>query len=198
MRKNIVLLVLEHLGDGSYLSEIVATEDHGRRHDPGVVRVIEYTLKDTTSKTSTGWSPLSAIPVRRPRPSFAALYHQRWEIENTLDEIKTHQGGHRLVLRSRDPDGVEQEVYGFLLVHHALRGVMHHTAHQAGLDPDRISFTRVIKRKMSNWKLKHPHHRNPPRPPDPVPTLVPPLSSAPGLAVPSVCSRPLTTPATDQ
>ncbi|MEW2581459.1 transposase [Streptomyces syringium] len=92
------------------------------------------------------------LPARhhhpRPRPGSRGrarrLYHQRWEIENTLDEIKTHQGGHHLVLRSRHPDGVEQEIYGFLLVHHALRDVMHHTAHQAGLDPDRISFTRTL------------------------------------------------------
>ncbi|MFD4857764.1 transposase [Streptomyces atratus] len=74
----------------------------------------------------------------------AALYHQRWEIENTLDEIKTHQGGRQLALRSQYPDGVEQEIYGFLLVHHALRDVIHDTAHQAGLDPDRISFTRTL------------------------------------------------------
>ncbi|MEU1783865.1 transposase [Streptomyces abikoensis] len=83
-------------------------------------------------------------PGPGPATELAAFYHQRWEIENTLDEIKTHQGGRHLVLRSRDPAGVEQEVYGFLLVHHALRDVMHHTAHQAGLDPDRISFARTL------------------------------------------------------
>ncbi|MFC8957566.1 hypothetical protein ACFT8P_33810 [Streptomyces sp. NPDC057101] len=74
----------------------------------------------------------------------AALYHQRWEIENTLDEIKTHQGGRQLVLRSQDPDGIEQETYGFLLVHHALRDVMHHTAPEAGLDPDGIFLTHTL------------------------------------------------------
>ncbi|MFI5774320.1 hypothetical protein ACIA74_38620 [Streptomyces sp. NPDC051658] len=57
---------------------------------------------------------------------------------------QTHQGGRQLVLRSQYPDGVEQEIYGFLLVHHALRDIIHDTAHQAGLDPDRISFTRTL------------------------------------------------------
>ncbi|MFI1184139.1 IS4 family transposase [Streptomyces sp. NPDC020799] len=143
VRKNIVLPVLEHCEDGSYLSEIVATGDRFRRSDPAPVRVIEYTLAgndDTVYRLITSLRD----PGRAPAAELAALYHQRWEIENTLDEIKTHQGGHHLVLRSRHPDGVEQEVYGFLLVHHALRDVMHHTAHQVGLDPDRISFTRTL------------------------------------------------------
>lgn len=143
VRKNIVLPVLEYFGDGSYLSEIVAGEDRARRN-PAVVRVIEYTLDGRDDDTVYRLITTIRDPGQAPAAELAALYHQRWEIENTLDEIKTHQGGHHLVLRSRDPDGVEQEVYGFLLVHHALRDVMHHTAHQAGLDPDRISFTRTL------------------------------------------------------
>ncbi|MCX4554045.1 MULTISPECIES: IS4 family transposase [unclassified Streptomyces] len=142
VRKNIVLPVLEHLGDGSYLSQIAATGDRARR-DPATVRVIEYTLgpgDDTEYRLIT----TVRDPVQAPAVELAALYHQRWEIENTLDEIKTHQGGRELVLRSQYPDGVEQEIYGFLLVHHALRDVIHDTAHRAGLDPDRISFTRTL------------------------------------------------------
>ncbi len=144
VRKNIVLPVREHLEDGSYLSEIVATDDRSRRCHPAVVRVIEYTLNGRNDGMAYRLITTIHDPGKAPATELAALYHQRWEIENTLDEIKTHQGGHHLVLRSRDPDGVEQEVYGFLLVHHALRDVMHHTAHQAGLDPDRISFTRTL------------------------------------------------------
>lgn len=77
--------------------------------------------------------------------SLAALYAQRWEIENTLDEIKTHQGGARLILRSPHPAGVEQEIFGFLLVHHALQDLMHQAAQQEDCDPDRISFTRTLR-----------------------------------------------------
>jgi hypothetical protein len=75
----------------------------------------------------------------------ASLYAQRWEIESTLDEIKTHQGGPRLVLRSQHPRGVEQEIFAFLLVHHALRDLMHQAARQLDQDPDRISFTRTLR-----------------------------------------------------
>ncbi|MGW0556732.1 IS4 family transposase [Streptomyces sp. NPDC002926] len=142
VRKNIVLPVLESFDDGSYLSEIAATGDR-RRRDPARVRVIEYTLD---GRDDTVYRLITTIcdPHDAPATDLAGMYHQRWEIENTLDEIKTHQGGRHLVLRSQYPDGVEQEIYGFLLVHHALRDVMHHTARQAGLDPDRISFTRTL------------------------------------------------------
>ncbi|MDF3291898.1 IS4 family transposase [Streptomyces silvisoli] len=143
VRKNVVLPVVRDLGDGSYLSEIVASSDRGPRRDPARVRVIEYTL-DGGEEAVYQLITTLCDPHQAPATELAALYHQRWEIESALDEIKTHQGGHQLVLRSRYPDGVEQEVYGFLLVHHALRETMHHTAHQAGLDPDRISFTRTL------------------------------------------------------
>jgi hypothetical protein len=62
-----------------------------------------------------------------------------------LDEIKVHQRGPDAVLRSRHPEGVEQEVYGFLLVHHAVRQVMHRAALETGTDPDRLSFTRSLR-----------------------------------------------------
>ncbi|NJP74684.1 hypothetical protein [Streptomyces sp. C1-2] len=65
--------------------------------------------------------------------------------ENTLDEIKNHHGIPGLVLRSQQPYGVEQEIFAFLLVHHALRELMHQAALKAGHDPDRISFTRTLR-----------------------------------------------------
>ncbi|MFF7183093.1 IS4 family transposase [Streptomyces sp. NPDC008121] len=143
VRKNIVLPVLESFDDGSYLSEIVASGDRDRRA-PARVRVIEYRLEGRGEDIVYRLITTMCDPGQAPAAELAALYHQRWEIENTLDEIKTHQGGRQLVLRSQYPDGVEQEVYGFLLVHHALRDVMHHAASEAGLDPDRISFTRTL------------------------------------------------------
>jgi len=73
------------------------------------------------------------------------LYAQRWEFETTLDEIKTHQRGPKVVLRSTYPDGVEQEVWGFLLVHWAIRELMHTAALDGDVDPDRVSFIRTIR-----------------------------------------------------
>jgi hypothetical protein len=75
----------------------------------------------------------------------AALYHQRWEFETTLDELKTHQRGPKVVLRSRSPEMVAQEVWGMLLVHHAIRRLMHQAALDHHLDPDRLPFVRSLR-----------------------------------------------------
>lgn len=123
VRKNIVLRLLEAFEDGSYLSEIVATGDRDRR-DPARIRVIEYTLGRAGGETVYRLITTICDADQAPAHDLANLNQQRWEIENTLDAIKAHQGGRQLVLRSQYPDGVEQEIYGFLLVHHALRDVM--------------------------------------------------------------------------
>jgi hypothetical protein len=67
------------------------------------------------------------------------------EFETTLDELKTHQRGPKVVLRSKQPDGVTQEIYGYLCVHYAIRWLMHAVALEAGADPDRLSFTRTLR-----------------------------------------------------
>ena len=145
VRSVVVLPVLEALPDGSYLSEIVAKRDHYRRADPERVRVIEYTL-GPRGGDGTVYRLITTLldPAQAPAEELAALYAQRWEIENTLDEIKNHQGVPGMVLRSRYPRGVEQEIFAFLLVHHALRDLMHQAALKAGHDPDRISFTATL------------------------------------------------------
>ncbi|MDV9203106.1 IS4 family transposase, partial [Streptomyces sp. Wh19] len=85
-------------------------------------------------------------PATAPAVELAALYAERRETETTFDEIKTHLGGPGFVLRSQYPVGAEQEIFGFLLVHHALRDLMHQAARQEREDPDRMSFTRTLAR----------------------------------------------------
>lgn len=153
VRANIVLPVRKELPDGSYLSEIVATSDYYRRADPQVVRVIEYTLDDPGRNDpgrETPEAPYRLITTildhrRAPAAELAGLYCQRWEIETALDELKTHQRGPGQVLRSRSPDGVEQEIWGHLLVHYAIRSLMHTAATPEYLDTDRLSFTRTLR-----------------------------------------------------
>ena len=85
---------------------------------------------------------------------FAALYHERWEIETALDELKTHLRGSKIVLRSKTPDLVRQEFYGLMMTHFAIRGLMHEAALQAQEDPDRLSFlhaVRVVRRKLPQF-----------------------------------------------
>jgi hypothetical protein len=143
VKNSAVLPVAEQLADGSYLSHIYAARDKRRHADPVMVRVVEYTL----AGSATVYRLITTIldPAQAPAADLAALYAQRWEFEISLGELKTHQGAPRMVLRSQAPGGVEQEVYGFLLVHYAIRALMHQAALDAGVDPDRVSFTRTLR-----------------------------------------------------
>jgi hypothetical protein len=137
------------LADGSWHSHLRA--EGGRRIR---VRVIEYTLADPGRRTSVDRYRLVTTildPTAAPAGELAALYTERWEIETALAELKTTQRGPKQVLRSKSPELVAQEVWAHLLVHYALRAVMHTAALEADLDPDRLSFIaslRVIRRQV--------------------------------------------------
>ncbi|MFJ1551609.1 transposase [Streptomyces sp. NPDC088246] len=68
---------------------------------------------------------------------------RRWEIELVFDEIKTHQRG-RPVVRSHTPDGVRQEIYAHLIVHHATRDLLDEAARLHRSTAERTSFTRAL------------------------------------------------------
>jgi len=146
-RSNHLLAVEQRLGDGSYLSHINAVDDRRREH--GVtVRIIEYTLDDPgRPQADARYRLITTItdPEAAPADELAATYAQRWEFESSLDELKTHQRGPRVVLRSKMPDGVRQELYGYLCVHYAVRWLMHSVALKADADPDRLSFIRSLR-----------------------------------------------------
>jgi len=80
-------------------------------------------------------------PRVAPALTLLTLYHERWEIELVIDEIKTHERGQRKVLRSKTPEGVRQELYGIYLAHYAVRALLAQAAIEADLDPDRLSFS---------------------------------------------------------
>jgi hypothetical protein len=82
---------------------------------------------------------------RAPAAKLAALYHQRWENENSYAELKNRLRGAAFILRSRSPELVCQELFAFLTVYQALCALKLHTAGQAGIDPDRISFTVTVR-----------------------------------------------------
>jgi hypothetical protein len=153
MKRNAVLPCVERLEDGSYLSKIYPSDKDRRKDRHAVlVRVIEYRLEGLPDAEPL-YRLLTTIlsPTVAPARELAALYHERWEIETSLDELKTHLRGRRIVLRSKTPELVRQEFYGLLLAHYAVRGLMHEAALQAELDPDELSFVhavRVIKRKI--------------------------------------------------
>jgi hypothetical protein len=141
------------LADGSHLTTIYPSEKDRRHQAHGIrVRVVVYRLEGIV-----GAEPLYRLvttvldPAAAPAAELAALYHERWEIEGALDELKTHLRGARVVLRSKTPELVRQEFWGLLLAHFAVRGLMHEAALRADVDPDRLSFqhaVRVVRRKL--------------------------------------------------
>jgi hypothetical protein len=135
------------LADGSWLSRLYAGTDRQRRH-PVTVRVIEYTVADPGRRTSVDRYRLVTTildPAMAPAHELAALDTERWEVETALAELKTTQRGPKQVLRSKSPELVTQEVWAHLLVHYALRAVMHTAALEEDLDPDRLSFIRSLR-----------------------------------------------------
>ena len=153
VKSNLGLPVQQELADGSYLSTVFDSEDDRARRSGQQVRVIDYTLKDSATPVQDSYRLVTNIldPEAAPVLELAALYHERWEIEGVFDEFKTHMSSNSTVLRSKTPELVEQELWGLLLAHFAVRQLMEQAAWQQGIDPDRLSFTnalRVIKRKM--------------------------------------------------
>lgn len=152
IRKNFALLPTQRLSDGSYLSKVYPSKDRQRDRKGIVVRVVEYRLEGIAGAEPLYRLVTTVLDERTaPAQELAALYHERWEIENAFDELKTHLRGRKIVLRSKTPALVEQEFYGLLLAHYAVRGLMHGAALRAELDPDEISFVhavRVVKRKL--------------------------------------------------
>jgi hypothetical protein len=161
VKKNMRLACEKRFPDGSYLSRIFPSERDWRHKSNGiVVRVIDYRLEGVADA-----EPLYRLVTtildqeKAPAAELAALYHERWEIETALDELKTHLRGSKIVLRSKTPDLVRQEFYGLMMAHFAVRGLMHEAALKADEDPDRLSYThavRVVRRKLPAYNAIPP------------------------------------------
>src|SRR4051795_2490838 len=153
VKRNVRLPRETRLADGSYLSTIYPGEKD-RRHRTAGTRggVVESGLEGVADAEPLYRLVTTIVdPAAAPAAELAALYHERWEIEGALDELKTHLRGARMVLRSKTPALVRQEFWGLLLAHFAVRGLMHEAALRAGEDPDRLSFlhaVRVVRRKL--------------------------------------------------
>ena len=146
MRANSVLPSLKEFRDGSYLSTIYPSSTDRRNNTDGIsVRVIEYDV--TTGEEVSTFRLITTIldPGAADADDLANTYAKRWEIESCFGELKTQQRGPGLVLRSKTPDGVLQEVYGFLCVHYAIRSLIGTVAQHFEEDPLRFSFTRTLR-----------------------------------------------------
>jgi hypothetical protein len=159
--KALVLPAEQILADGTFLTHLYPSPKARRHQQDGIlVRVIEYTIDDPARPGHGGRHRLITSlldPEHSPADVLAAAYHERWEVESTADEVKTHQADRRPAppVRSRRPREVVQEVYGLLLAHLAVRLTMAEAAAVAGVDPDELSFTgtlRILRRAVSQFQ----------------------------------------------
>jgi hypothetical protein len=148
IKKNLIFQPTKRLRDGSYLAKLYPSPRHRARDEGGVVvRIIEYTLDDPGRPGSGERHRLLTTllsATRHPAKRLIRLYHERWEEEVTIDELKTHQR-ERPVLRSETPAGVVQEIQGLLLAHYVVRVLMAEAARRNNLSPRRLSFTGTLK-----------------------------------------------------
>jgi hypothetical protein len=137
---------VDTLDDGSWLAEFGLSGNAGRGTDPLTIRVIEYTIDDGRDN-DTIYRLFTTIldPNDASAVELAAAYAQRWEIETAFAELKTHQRGSHVVLRSKSPPLVLQEIWGHLCCHYAIRTLMFEAAHTAEVDTDRVSFTAALR-----------------------------------------------------
>jgi hypothetical protein len=117
--------------DGSYAARIhpqrpAGARSAGRAEDLAV-RVLEYAAPGDPALGTSTYRLITTImdPERAPAADLGDLFAQRWEITSAFDELTSHHLSPRVVLRSKAPDGVRQEVWGFLCVHYAIRWLMH-------------------------------------------------------------------------
>jgi hypothetical protein len=155
-KSDVDLPVLEVLADGTWLSRIAdpAAARRMRRKGasggdiPGItVRVIEYSVTSADgSETSETFTLVTDIlgPSLLTCEQAAASYASRWQLETCFDELETSlRGGASVVLRSKSPPMIRQEIYAMLCCYQAIRTLISHAADDAGIDPRRISFTRA-------------------------------------------------------
>jgi hypothetical protein len=148
------------LPDGSYLSVLIDPKIRSARRDALIeqagagqdldpvvarlVRIVEYDVPDRDGKELIALICTITDPGRARPDKLASAYHRRWEEETGNDQLKTHLRGPGKVLRSRLPDLVYQEIWAYLLVHHAISSLISRAATAADLDPDRISFAKTL------------------------------------------------------
>jgi hypothetical protein len=164
VKADLTLPVLEILPDGSYRSVLVNPKIRGKARQALIeaaragqdldedqarhVRVIEYQVPD---RAGDGNGEVIALVTTitemtaAPAPLLAEAYHQRWEHETGNAQLKTGLRGPGRVLRSKSPDMVRQEIYGYLLTHYAISALICKAATEAGADPDRVKFKRTVR-----------------------------------------------------
>lgn len=146
----LVIPKIRKLSDGSYLARIYPSPKARRADREGIlVRLVDYRIDGFRENYRLVTNVLD--PAQAPALELAELYSERWTIETAIDELKTHLRGSKVVLRSKLPELVRQDVFGLLLAHYGVRFVMHDAALFEDIAADELSFVhtlRVVHRKL--------------------------------------------------
>ena len=112
--KNVKFPVDKPMDDGSYCSWIHPPAKLRQKGcQPILVRVIEYTIEEPENPSQPNRYRLitSLLDIEKfPAELLVVEYHQRWEVENTIDELKTHLLGRKTHVRSQKPKEVVQGI----------------------------------------------------------------------------------------
>jgi len=156
---NVKFEVEQVLSDGSYLSWIYPDPKSKKKAATRIqVRVLEYSIEQPNQAEQTlTYRLITSLlaPQQFPALLLAQQYHQRWEVETTIDEVKTHLLGRKVQIRSLKPREVVPEIYGLLLGHWAVRSLMVQAAQIEGISPLRLSFTgtlHVLRRAVAKFQ----------------------------------------------
>ena len=141
------LPVVTVLADGSHLSSLAPAKKELRAGaQPVVVRVVEYHLLAADGTPTEVFALISTLlePKTAPAVELAELYHARWQIENAFGAFTSQLKGDGVVLRSKTPDGAEQELWALLCAYHAIRELICAAAELTDQDPLRLSFIAAL------------------------------------------------------
>jgi len=91
-----------------------------------------------------------------PAAEIIALYHERWELELSFDEVKTHTlEREEALLRCKAPERVRQEIWGLALAYNLVRLAMARVARRADVSPTRISYRHAVNFIRVCWLSAH-------------------------------------------
>jgi hypothetical protein len=142
------LTPIQVLADGSYLAVL-----HPRRKADGppiTVRVIEYTVHATPGGGEEESSEVFALvtdlldPEAHPALDLACAYPMRWGCETVIGHHKTDMGEGMPTLRSKDPEGVAQEMWALFAVYQAIHTLIGAAVDATGIPPEKISFPQAL------------------------------------------------------
>jgi hypothetical protein len=144
--------VVRRLGPGDQLVDLQRSQATRATHPtlPATLRVRAVRVHHRGFRPYRLFTSL-LDPRAYPATELVALYHERWELELTFDEVKTHTLERAEALRSQAPTRVEQEVWGLLLAYNLLRLVMSHAAPRSAVPPLRLSYRHALLALRGFW-----------------------------------------------